>query len=245
MYQESLSNYKQQVYNPGSPHPCPTTVPFQIFPKKPTFCETTIDPINPLKLTFSNKKRKRNSTCDSDLISKSPKKKPKMMSKEETNVFFESFFEKQEQLNAGMRDDMGAIKHELVGMRQSQDRAALAALEEKEATKARFEALESRLDNLETKPAENVNPATIKDAVRQYADKHADKSSDSAWKANLTREVFEHEHGLVIHGVKLEGTDDGTRKDFMKNFFKTEMKASTDIGNICNDFLFAWGSAIF
>ena len=47
----------------------------------------------------------------------------------------------------------------------------------------------------------------------------------------MTREVFEAEHGIFIHGVRLIGADDEARKNFIKTFLKDDMKATNDIMN--------------
>ena len=47
----------------------------------------------------------------------------------------------------------------------------------------------------------------------------------------MTREVFEAEHGIFIHGVRLIGADDEARKNFIKTFLKDDMKATNDIIN--------------
>ena len=41
--------------------------------------------------------------------------------------------------------------------------------------------------------------------------------------------MFLHDHGLVVHGLKLEGKDDKTRIENIKHFFKNEMKADSDL----------------
>ena len=69
MHPESLAKYKLQVYNPGSPFPSPTVGPLQSFVKNPD---------NPLKITFSSKRK-----CDFDSPPKSPSKKSRMLTKED------------------------------------------------------------------------------------------------------------------------------------------------------------------
>ena len=75
MNPDSLANYKLQVYNPGSPYPSPEADSFKAFPT------VTANPENPLKLTFSNRKRSRNFSSDDSEDSESPK--TKIMKKEE------------------------------------------------------------------------------------------------------------------------------------------------------------------
>ena len=82
MNPDSLANYKLKVYNPGSPNPCPQTETFKSFPSVST------NPENPLKLTFSNRKRGRNSGTETSEDSTSPKKL-KMMKEDDVKTLFE------------------------------------------------------------------------------------------------------------------------------------------------------------
>ena len=59
----------------------------------------------------------------------------------------------------------------------------------------------------------------------------SDDFSQSSWIATLAKDVFEHEHGLIIHGVSLEGNNDQTKKAFIKQFCKDELKASEELVN--------------
>ena len=119
MNQDSLNHYKSQVYNPGSPHPSPVSEPFKVFPKNRSFSSAKPDPENPLKITFSSKRKRdfnddTNSSQESPV--KSPSKKLKMISKEDAKEFFDGltkqFEEKQAKVNAGMVNDMGALSSE-------------------------------------------------------------------------------------------------------------------------------------
>ena len=59
MYPGSFKDYKEQVYNPGSPNPNPRSSPLRSLPKQPDFDSLSINPSNPLKLVFSASKRKK------------------------------------------------------------------------------------------------------------------------------------------------------------------------------------------
>ena len=95
---------------------------------------------------------------------------------------------------------------------------------------------DQRLDNLEKKIQElqrNVGVVTstdndvIKNAVKEYVD----NSSEDTWKANLSREVFEHEHGVVVHGLRIAGNEENTKVNAVKLFLKQELKASDELIN--------------
>ena len=111
MNQESFLAYKSQVYNPGSPYPNPSLSPVKPLLSKESKSpySSTVNPENPLKITFSSSKRKRNSG-DSDLTESpcSPKKKPKMMSQKEiekmTENVFQKFLNAQEQSSKEMKE---------------------------------------------------------------------------------------------------------------------------------------------
>ena len=139
-----------------------------------------------------------------------------MISTEQANEFFENltkkFEERQDKVNAGMRDDMGVIKSELAHMRNAQEKATEEDKKEKNAFKEQFKSIESRLEKLETsKSGQSDTPPSPS---------FMNTSSDTAWKASLAKDVFAHDHGLVVHGFKLEGSDDKSRADSIKNFFK-------------------------
>ena len=228
MNQDSLNRYKSQVYNPGSPHPSPVTEPFKVFPKDHSFSSATPDPVNPLKITFSAKRKRHfndEPSSPTDSPDKSPAKKLKMLSKEDAEAFFnklnKQFEETQEKVNAGIRDDMKEIRGELTTIRTDQVKFMEDDRKEKDDLKEQFKTLESRLEKLESS---NVTAASNPPSPNFF-----DPTSESAWKANLAKDVFLHEHGLVLHGVKLEGKDDMTRSDYIKNFLKIEMKAPSDL----------------
>ena len=89
MYQDSLDSYKKQVYNPGSPHPTPKAEPFKTFPKELDFSSAEANPSNPLKITFSAKRKR---PIEEEFIfveetsTTTSSKKVKMMKKEEVTV---------------------------------------------------------------------------------------------------------------------------------------------------------------
>ena len=58
MNQGSLFQYKQQVYNPGSPNPNPRVSPLKTLPKTLSpYNKATINPNNPLKIVFGSKRK--------------------------------------------------------------------------------------------------------------------------------------------------------------------------------------------
>ena len=61
---------------------------------------------------------------------------------------------------------------------------------------------------------------------RSVSSEIKDSPSESSWIATLAKDVFDHEHGLIIHGLKLDGNNDQTKKASIMKFFKEELKAS-------------------
>ena len=237
MNPESLESYKLQVYNPGSPYPSPKSDPLKSFPK------TSVDPENPLKLTIYTK-RKRVKESDSEESEEvfSPSKKAKIMDADEMRKLFK---EQKDELNS-LRDDvtkqladqqvkssdrlestLNLMQKQLSTIAQTQTNEAQKALENKEATDTRIKALEDRLDAMENASSARIDDSVIEDAVKNYVDNSS--VSDSTWKANLAKDIFEHEHGLILHGIRLVGETDETKKTFICNFFRNELKASDDL----------------
>ena len=137
------------------------------------------------------------------------------------NKLSKQFEETQEKVNSGIRDDVGAIRDELTTIRTTQTKALEDDKKEKEVFKEQFKSIESRLEKLETSHApESSNPPSPN---------FLNPSSDTTWKANLAKDVFIHDHGIIIHGIKLEGNDDTSRANHIKDFFKNEMKAPNDL----------------
>ena len=240
----NLSAYKSQVYNPGSANPNPEILPFKSFPKSPQFDLASVDPNNPLKIVLSTK-RKRKSVAEVD---SSPvcSKKIKMMSTEQCETFFEGlskrftdaqdsanlrFNNAQEKVNNKMTDELSNIHNQLTKINDSQIKAAKDTLEFKETTDDRIKSLEDNLVHLKTSLSKsgqaNVHPEALENAVKHYVD----NSSVASWKANLAKDVFEHEHGIVIHGLRLTGANDLAKRDAIKAFLKDKMKASDDLIN--------------
>ena len=78
-------------------------------------------------------------------------------------------------------------------------------------------------------PSSDENQA-IEVAVKKYVD----NSVDSTWKASLAREVFEHDHGIIVHGYRLNGTEEEAKVTSAMLFLTQELKAPTDLLNKVN-----------
>ena len=242
MNPESLENYKLQVYNPGSPYPSPKADSFKAFPTV-----TIANPEEPLKLTFSNRKRSRTVDSDeSDLNETSPKKKPKMMKEEDVKALFKelrnetkedmesfkqdfakTFAEEQAKANAQTTAQFSSIQTQLSTITKAIDISDKTTAQNKAEADARMKAMEDRIAQIEQGKSVSANNNDIQDVVKNYMD----TSSDSTWKASLAKDVFEAEHGIIIHGVKLLGVHDDDRKAFIKTFLQDDMKAPNDILN--------------
>lgn len=246
MNPESLANYKLQVYNPGSPSHTPKSDPLKAFPKV-----TTFDPENPLKLKITQN-RKRSGTVRELDLTESPAKKVKMMSAEEIKALHKELREESKKdmnefksdfnnklslelakVNTQINAQFVNVQNQLGTIAHSQDETAKALADYKKESDDKIKALEERFEILESNrkdaPSNIVDENAIHDVVKQFVENSSSNSSDSSWRANLAREVFEHEHGIIIHGVRIEGQNDEAKKGFIKNFLKTELKASEDL----------------
>ena len=238
MNQGSFSQYKQQVYNPGSPHPNPRISPLKSLPidQSSPYNSAIVNPKNPLKIVFCSKRKLSSDSETSPLSKPSPKKKFKMMSPEDVKLMTEGimrqFREGQDESNKGLRDDIAIVNRKLDSLSDNQEKAAIAAQQDKEVTDARLKTLEDKFEEFQKNPqppAAVMNNNAIEEAVRNYVDNSS--CSDDTWKANLAKEVFDHEHGIVVHGVRFDCKDDNSKKESAKKFLKDELKASEDLVN--------------
>ena len=208
---------------------------------------TIANPEEPLKLTFSNRKRSRTVDSDeSDLNETSPKKKPKMMKEEDVKALFKelrnetkedmesfkqdfakTFAEEQAKANAQTTAQFSSIQTQLSTITKAIDISDKTTAQNKAEADARMKAMEDRIAQIEQGKSVSANNNDIQDVVKNYMD----TSSDSTWKASLAKDVFEAEHGIIIHGVKLLGVHDDDRKAFIKTFLQDDMKAPNDILN--------------
>ena len=143
-----------------------------------------------------------------------------------------TFAEEQAKANAEMNLKIGSIQNQLATIVDIQKQSALPASDNKAETDTQLKNLEDRFDSfLKTKddaPKPVVDEAAVQEAVRKIANNPADSTT---WKANLAREVLEHEHGVIIHGLRIEGENDAAKVNFVKNFLRDDMKASSDMLN--------------
>ena len=245
MEQESLFSYIKQVYNPGSPNPNPCSDPLKSFSTESSPYNAIVNSENPLKITLSAIKRKRAS--ESDLFfsppSSPPIKRVRKMNKEEIDTMTESllqrFISAQDKSSQEIKDSQDNLKHvlqeEMVTVRgkidtlaKQQEVAADVAKKDKEETDTRLNTMEKQITTLmNQQPSQNaqVDQGSLESAVKNYVD----HSSDSSWKANLAQEVFNHDHGIVVHGYRFIGSDDNAKKNSVIKFLKEELKASKDM----------------
>ena len=91
-------------------------------------------------------------------------------------------------------------------------------------TEERLEKVEKGMDNMVTLVHEKFEKE--KDNLAQEITKKVTDKINLAWKANLAREVAEHEKGMMIFGHRVEDTDDDGE---VKAFLKNEMKVPEDV----------------
>ena len=91
-------------------------------------------------------------------------------------------------------------------------------------TEERLEKVESSLSNIGTLVQEKFEAE--KDALAQEVTKKVTDKINLAWRANLARDVAEHEKGMMIFGHRVEETDDDKE---VKAFLKDEMKVPDSV----------------
>ena len=177
-------------------------------------CNTSLstpDPKNPLKLKISTKRKIRHSE------SEVPDKKSKMgeaVTKDDLNAFmkrFETVTKEQEAKlderfdNVNQKIDSIDVKQNIVEI--SKDLSSLKdsvtqVQVDKVVTNNRLDAMEKDMKELRDEMSSNKKEAVL-----------------PGWKATLARDVWEHEHGLMIFGIKIEDKEVGVR-----NFLKEKLK---------------------
>ena len=91
-------------------------------------------------------------------------------------------------------------------------------------TEERLEKVEASLGNVANLVHNKFEDE--KDILAQEVTKRVTDKINIAWKANLTRDVAEHEKGMMIFGLKVNDTDDDSE---VKAFLKNEMKAPDEV----------------
>ena len=135
--------------------------------------------------------------------------------------FAKTLAEEQAKAKVELNETFGSIQTQLQSIVKSQELSVKTVTENKAETDARIKALEDKFENFQS-------TVTVPSSSSQGPE---NPPSDSTWKANLAREVFDHEHGLIIHGLRLEGSNDATKQNFIRNFLKSKLNAPDDMLN--------------
>ena len=256
MHPESLANYKLQVYNPGSPNPSPRSDPLKNFSKVNTDNDQetslilttkrkrkTVQNLVEIPVTPSKKKKMMSPEDVKNLyeeLRKAHKEDLKEIQKENKDdikdlkeYIARMRSEDETRVNTQLNTRFNNMEKQLTTISEAQAKESKATIENKADTDARIKALEEKFDELQKQnmaSSQMVNQNDIEDAVKRCVDS-AGSIPDATWKANLAKEVAEHEHGLIIHGVSLAGNSFEEKKGFIKMFLKNELKASEDLVN--------------
>ena len=210
MNPEPLSSYKEKAYNPGSPAPDPIREQFGSFPLQkqinstPTFNSSFSNPKNPLKLTFSCK-RKIDQVSDSDSEEEITLKQPKMD---------ENF----------MKEVLEALAHNRVQM-ETFTVAVNDFKDFKGETHTRLSAVEANVEEIKTKLDNGIGPADIEKIkaallpeLKESFGADFKSQIDNSHKAKLAKEVWDHDHSMIIHGLRCDCSPDD-----INNFLEKEM----------------------
>jgi len=230
MNPESFANYQLKVYNPGSPYPDPEIKPLDQLPRF-----TSIDPDNPLKLTITSK-RKHSTDCSSpsgevneDIESESATKKPRGMNKDEMKLMFQEFREEykkemtehrsqsqndlkefQKMFTQTMVSEQAKFQADVNSKVESMQTQLSQVVKEQNSSSYRLQILEERF-------ADMTNSTSVRQLPSTSSLSHA---SDYTWKSNLAKEISDHEHCLIIHGMRLDSNGESGKLTAIKTFLK-------------------------
>jgi hypothetical protein len=126
--------------------------------------------------------------------------------------FAKTFSEEQAKVNAQTNTQFSSIQNQLTAIVQAQSQSAQTALENKTESDTRLKALEDRFDSFQSSRTEAVGNAVNVNLLQAAVQNPSD---DPSWKASLGKDVFEHEHGLIIHGIRLEGNHEDAKRTFI------------------------------
>ena len=147
------------------------------------------------------------------------------------NDFAKTFAEEQAKANNQSNLHFTSIQAQLTTITEAFTQSEKNTRDNKAETDARLKALEDKFENFEKSKNETGASALAETNIEDVVKNYVDNVSDPAWKANLAKEVFEAEHSIIIHGLRLLGANDEARRGFIKTFLKDDMKAPEDIIN--------------
>ena len=156
-------------------------------------------------------------------------KKSRDETKEEIKALSKGFVEQQAKVDNTLNLQFSSIQTQLGSIVNSQLQSAKTALKNKAETDARLKTLEDIVKNLKNTKTEASSTCFVRNSLQDAAQNYSDSNSDSSWKVTLAKDMFEHEHGLIIHGVRLEGHNEQSKRAFIKKFLKDSLKASEDV----------------
>ena len=193
MHQPRLSDYKDEVYNLGSPTPDPK-VPIK------TIKNATVSKIPTLKVKLnftpkgdSSRKRSRAAAdSDSDDLLESPPKKIKMdqQSIEMIQTMMEAMEKKiTANLTANMNTTLQPLQQTMTGIRTDMEKETAARVE----MQNKLVAMESTIAEVERKVTAGITPPDvekiIEDVIPQVT-RQVGAAVDSVWKNNLAAIFF-------------------------------------------------------
>ena len=134
--------------------------------------------------------------------------------------------EAQEIATKELKTEIGTVRGKLEQLTEQQEKSAAETKKDREEVDARFKILEEQMASLQSQS--HVQHSVDQDSLQSVVKNYVDSSSENTWKANLAQEVFNHDHGLIVHGIRVEGIDDASKKASAIKFIKEELKASED-----------------
>ena len=250
----SLTSYKEQVYNLGSPQPSPTRSPLKSLPRNNSSVEFEFpipEPKTPIKKLPVRACNKRKIVPNSEIF-ESPKK-PKMMTPEEMQTMFSGLQktildlngkidgfskkldmqdERQDKLNCNMTD----LSNNFVTFQDTLKNNNKVMEEEMNSLKNEFSKLQETVENSTAKAAEDVKNTIIPiiqnevvSQVKTEVKAEVLKSVGGTWKAQLAEKVNEHEKSAIVFGLPVTKQPFDDAIDFLENQLKLSKDATEKI----------------
>ena len=242
----SLSSYKEQVYNLGSPLPSPTRSPLKSLPKADktedfVFLSPSVTkaPNTPSR----NLKRK----CVTSKVSESPKK-PKIMTPQQMEDLLvglqstlskldekmETFSKKldtQDQKHEVVNVNVTALNANFENFKQAMETNNKVLEDKMNTMEGEFVKLHDKVETSVTKTTEEVKAAIVPIIENEVAPKLKEevkheilKTVDGTWKAQLAEKVKEHEKSLIVFGFQVTMNPFDDAIELIENVLKVDKR---------------------
>ena len=241
----SLTAYKEQVYNLGSPQPNPTLSPCKSLPRKDPSEEFEFsipEPKTPIKKQPLRTCNKRKIVVNSE-ISGSPKKLKTMTPEQMQEMFsglqktilslndkidvFTNKLDKQDERQDTLNSNMTDLSNTFATFQESLKNSNKVMEDKMNNLENEFSKLQETVENSAGKAADEVKntivPMIQDEVVPQVKNEvkaEVLKSVEGTWKAQLAEKVKEHEKSAIVFGVPVNKQPFDDAIDFLENRMK-------------------------